>query len=243
MTTLFYLAAVVAIFSTIMVITRLNPTHALLYFILSLLSAALIFYTIGAPFVAGLEVIIYAGAIMVLFVFVVMLLNRGPQTVAEEREWLVSSGSGAVSGWIGPAVLVVVLIVELIDVLKGGAAGSTGAQAVDPRQVGIALFGPYVLGVELASMLLLAGLVGAYHLGRREPRGEGASMREGVVEARTGSDEGPGPAAGTKTRNGAVDEATRPERPVLAGSSFAVSRVSAFSQLLRSPFRNRGGEQ
>ena len=164
MTILFYLSAVVAILSTMMVITRLNAVHALLYFIVSLLSVALIFFVLGAPFVAALEVIIYAGAIMVLFVFVVMLLNRGPQTVAEEREWLVPQM------WVGPAVLAVILIIELIFVLDRGAAGTTGAQAVDSRQVGIALFGPYLLGTELASMLLLAGLVGAYHLGRREKK-------------------------------------------------------------------------
>jgi NADH-quinone oxidoreductase subunit J len=171
MTILFYLSAVVAILSTMMVITRLNAVHALLYFIVSLLSVALIFFVIGAPFVAGLEVIVYAGAIMVLFVFVVMLLNRGPQTVAEERQWLVPQM------WIGPAVLAVILIAELIFVLERGATGTTGVHAVDPMQVGIALFGPYLLGTELASMLLLAGLVGAYHLGRREKkqRGKGVS--------------------------------------------------------------------
>jgi NADH-quinone oxidoreductase subunit J len=194
MTILFYLSAVVAIFSTIMVITRLNPVHALLYFIVSLLSVALIFFILGAPFVAALEVIIYAGAIMVLFVFVVMLLNRGPQTVAEERQWLDPQM------WVGPAVLAVILIGELAYVLNQGAAGSTGArqatrgptdrlaQAVDARQVGIALFGPYVLGTELASMLLLAGLVGAYHLGRREEKAPGAwRLAPGSDECKTAS--------------------------------------------------------
>jgi NADH-quinone oxidoreductase subunit J len=177
MTAAFYIAAVVAILSTILVITRLDPVHALLYFIVSLLSVALIFFTLGAPFVAALEVVIYAGAIMVLFVFVVMLLNRGPQTVAEEREWLVPQM------WAGPAVLAVILIGELIYLLNQGAVGSTGARpaivgpAVDSRQVGIALFGPYLLGTELASMLLLAGLVGAYHLGRREKTAPGSRLQ------------------------------------------------------------------
>ena len=77
MTFLFYLAAAIAVLSTVMVITRLNAVHALLYFIVSLFAVALIFFLLGAPFVAALEVIIYAGAIMVLFVFVVMLLNLG----------------------------------------------------------------------------------------------------------------------------------------------------------------------
>src|SRR5574341_2112047 len=95
---LFYISASIAIISTILVITRLNAVHALLYLIVSLLAVAIVFYTLGAPFVAALEVIIYAGAIMVLFIFVMMMLNLGPRAVAQEREWL---RPGA---WAGPAV-------------------------------------------------------------------------------------------------------------------------------------------
>ena len=76
-TLLIYIAASVAIFATIMVITRLNAVHALLYLILSLLAVGIVFYLLGAHFAAVLEVIIYAGAIMVLFLFVIMLLNLG----------------------------------------------------------------------------------------------------------------------------------------------------------------------
>ncbi len=157
----FYLSAVVAIFSTLMVITRLNAAHALLYLIVSLLSAALVFFTLGAPFVAALEVIIYAGAIMVLFVFVIMMLNLGPQTAGQESRWLNAKM------WIGPAILALILILELIYVLAGNGSESA-TRTVPANQVGLALFGPYVLGVELASMLLLSGLVGAYHLGHRD---------------------------------------------------------------------------
>ena len=75
MVTLFFIAAAVAIIATFMVITHLEAVHALLHLVVSLLAVALIFYLLGAPFIAVLEVIIYAGAIMVLFVFVVMVLN------------------------------------------------------------------------------------------------------------------------------------------------------------------------
>ena len=75
-----------------------KAVHALLYLIVSLLSVAVIFFILGAPFVAALEVIIYAGAIMVLFVFVIMMLNLGPQTAARER----TAVQPAV--WIGPAL-------------------------------------------------------------------------------------------------------------------------------------------
>jgi len=165
---LFYLAAGIAVISTLMVILELNPVHALLYLIVSLLSVALIFFLLGAPFAAALEVIIYAGAIMVLFVFVVMMLNLGPRTKGEERMRL------SARMWPGPFFLAAVLLAELVFVLAAG-GHPVGMREVGPKEVALALFGPYLLGAELASLLLLSGLIGAYHLGRRiqdnrEPR-------------------------------------------------------------------------
>ncbi len=167
MNTPFSVAAAVAIVSTFMVITRSNAVHALLYLIVSLLSVALIFLILGAPFVAALEVIVYAGAIMVLFVFVIMMLNLGPQATAQEKQWLTPGI------WIGPTVLTSALAAEFIYVLIRTQERMLGIRMVGPKEVGVALLGPYILGVELTSMLLLAGLVGAYHLGRREKQGEG----------------------------------------------------------------------
>jgi NADH-quinone oxidoreductase subunit J len=160
MNTAFYIAAAVAVIATVMVITRMNPIHALLYLIVSLLAVAVIFFTLGAPFAAALEVITYAGAIMVLFVFVVMLLNLGPQTVAQERQWL------SPKSWIGPGILALVLVSELAFIIVRGSLRAPAAGPVEPKQVGVALFGPYLLGAELAAMLLLAGMVGARRLGR-----------------------------------------------------------------------------
>jgi NADH-quinone oxidoreductase subunit J len=133
--------------------------HALLYLIVSLLSVAVVFYTLGAPFIAALEAIIYAGAIMVLFVFVVMMLNLGTKTMDTERTWL------RPRMWMGPCILTAILIAEVAYLLFKAGGATQGAAAVVPKQVGMALFGPYVIGVELASMLLLGALVGAYHLG------------------------------------------------------------------------------
>ena len=157
----FYIAGAVAVISTVLMLTRLNVVHALLYLIVSLLGVAVVFYVLGAPFVAALEVIIYAGAIMVLFVFVVMMLNLGAHAAETEKQWLTPGI------WTGPVVLASILIIEVVYVVRGGTAG-LALGAVGPKEVGIALFGPYLIGVELASMLLLAGLVGAYHLGSRE---------------------------------------------------------------------------
>ena len=156
---LFYITSAVAVFATVMMITRLNAVHGLLYLILSLLAVGVIFFLLGAHFAAVLEVIIYAGAIMVLFVFVIMMLNQGQKTLEQERGWL-QPGT-----WIGPSLLALILFVELSAVIVLGGSAETG-QIVNAKQVGIALYGPYLLAVELASMLLLAGLVGAYHLGK-----------------------------------------------------------------------------
>jgi len=160
MTVLFYISACIAVLATAMVITRTRAVHALLYLIVSLLAVALIFFTLGAPFVAALEVIIYAGAIMVLFVFVIMMLNLGAQAAKQEAEWL------KLGTWAGPTGLCGALAVELIYMLTSEQERLSAVAVVTPKEVGMALFGQYVIGVELASMLLLAGLIGAYHLGR-----------------------------------------------------------------------------
>jgi NADH-quinone oxidoreductase subunit J len=162
MSFLFYIASLVAVLATALVITRANAVHALLYLIVSFLAVAFIFLLLGAPFTAALEVIIYAGAIMVLFVFVIMMLNLNAGSPDREREWT------APRVWKGPAALCVILAAELAYVLADDRFRTAGTETIPPKQVAIALFGPYALAVELASMLLLAGLVGAYHLGRRE---------------------------------------------------------------------------
>src|SRR5260370_15924294 len=97
---------------------------------------------------------------MVLFVFVVMMLNIG-NAAETEKQWLTPGI------WTGPVILASILIIE-VAYLAGGGSSGLGTGALGPKEVGITLFGPYMIGVELASMLLLAGLVGAYHLGFRE---------------------------------------------------------------------------
>src|SRR5690606_33466232 len=104
MSVLFYAAAIIAVISTLMAITRINVVHALLYFIVSMIALAVIFYTLGAYFAAALEIIVYAGAIMVMFLFVIMMLNLGKHTEQQERAWL-KPGM-----WIGPSVLAAPLL-------------------------------------------------------------------------------------------------------------------------------------
>ena len=173
MLVVFYIAAAIAVLATVLMLTCLNAVHGLLYLILSLLAVSIIFYVLGAPFIAALEVIIYAGAIMVLFVFVVMLLNLGPRGVALEKGWL------RPAMWIGPATLALVLIAE-VGYLLVSAPPAFSTSSVEPKQVGLALYGPYLIGVELASLMLLAAVVGAYHVGfrqRQKTRSQGLPAR------------------------------------------------------------------
>jgi NADH-quinone oxidoreductase subunit J len=157
----FYIAAAVAVFATVRAVTHFHVVHALLYLIVSFMAVAVVLYLLGAPFIAALEVIVYAGAIMVLFVFVVMMLNQGARGIEQERRW-------APRGiWLGPGLLSALLLAEVIYLLWNGAPSGDHA-AVGPHEVGMALYGPYLLAVELGSLLLLPGIIGAYHLGRRQ---------------------------------------------------------------------------
>ncbi|MCE5347097.1 MAG: NADH-quinone oxidoreductase subunit J [Bacteroidales bacterium] len=159
MNTIFYVTAAVAIVSSIMAITNRNAIHALLFLIISLLSVSVVFYIIGAPLIAALEVIVYAGAIMVLFIFVVMMLNIGMEEETE-KQWLTPKM------WILPVILATVLLGIFIYVSREFKFENTSADIIDPRHVGISLFTTYLIAVELAAVLLLAGIVGAYHLGK-----------------------------------------------------------------------------
>jgi NADH-quinone oxidoreductase subunit J len=162
----FYIAAAVAVLATIVAITRHHAVHALLYLIVSLLAIAIVFYVLGAPFLAALELIIYAGAIMVLFLFVIMMLNIGEHATEVETTWLQPVV------WAWPSALATILIVELIYVAVEAGRPAGPMHVVTPKEIGISLFGPYMIGVELTSLLLMSGLVGAYHLGRRAYREE-----------------------------------------------------------------------
>jgi len=166
---LFYLIALVSIIFTVRVVTNTNPVHALLSLSVSLLAVAGMFMIVGAPFAGALEIIVYAGAIMVLFVFVVMMLNLGQQTVEQESKWLNSSA------WAYPALMSFLMGLVLVWMLASDYSSTPavmGTEIVGPKEVGQALFTHYLLLVEVAAMLLLAALVAAFHLGKREPGAE-----------------------------------------------------------------------
>src|ERR1044072_223258 len=160
LSTLFYISSVIAIVSTILVITRYHPVHALLYLAVSFLAVGMIFLSLGAPFIAALEMIVYAGAIIILFIFVVMVLNLGKDTAQQEKEWLKPKV------WLVPSALVLVLLVEMIILLFTDSDQPLKVSVVDPRRLALSLYGEYIIAVELTGFLLMAGIVGAAHIGK-----------------------------------------------------------------------------
>lgn len=169
MDTAFYISAGVAVLATLGVVTRTHAAHALLYLVVSLLATAAAMWSLGAAFAAAVEVIVYAGAIMVVFIFVIMILNLTREAARAERRLL------RPSIWVLPCVLTGVLLAEVVYVLAAGGPGGsavTSVEPVSPKEVGLSLFGPYVLGVELASLLLLAAIVGVFHLARPVKEGQ-----------------------------------------------------------------------
>jgi NADH-quinone oxidoreductase subunit J len=156
---MFYLLGAVIVAATALAITRRNLMHAIVYLVLSFIGTALLFYLLGAPFLAVLEVVIYAGAIMVLFLFIVMMLEIKP----DDR----SLGT-YLKQWILPLLLVVtsLLVISVIIFLESGSSQLLTLAAASPLAFGRFLFQHYWLGVEIASFLLFVALVGALYLGR-----------------------------------------------------------------------------
>src|SRR5690625_3385466 len=147
-----------------MVITRKNAVHALLYLIVSFLAISVIFFLLGAPFIAALEVIVYAGAIMVLFVFVMMMLNRG-----DAREGVFGDIS-AFKKWIGPVLIALILTGEMIFLFFHQGFQDMIRHEISPSELGKVMFTQYALIVDLAGFILAAGIIGAYHLAEKEKR-------------------------------------------------------------------------
>jgi len=166
LTIIFYILALLIIASTGLAVTRRNMVHAVLYLVLSFFGSALLFYLLGAPFLAALEVIIYAGAIMVLFLFLIMMirLKKMPGMFFPVDQLL-------------PAIFISIGFLVVSTMLAG--KGNLGwepipAAQAPPKAFGVFLFQSHWLAVEIASMLLLVALVGAYVLGLsvRRPKGE-----------------------------------------------------------------------
>ncbi|AZB63506.1 NADH-quinone oxidoreductase subunit J [Cereibacter sphaeroides] len=151
--------ASVALASAILAVTRPAIVHALIWLVAALLSLAGSFFALGASFAGAVQILIYAGAIVAVFVFVVMTADASPEALARERARLSA-------GWKRPAAAVALVAVPLVLGLLARTSAPEAAPATGAG-LGAILFGPWALAVEVASGLLLAALMGARHLGRR----------------------------------------------------------------------------
>jgi NADH-quinone oxidoreductase subunit J len=159
---LFYAFAAVAVASAVVVIAQRNPMYSAFALIVALCSMSVIFALLGSPFIAVLQVIVYAGAIMVLFLFVLMLLN-----VRREDE---AAGRGGRTLRGVALALVTLLVLQAGSVLVRPGAGPAPQFDASTRRMAQILFSPHFLYVfEATSILILAALVGAVALARKEP--------------------------------------------------------------------------
>ena len=161
----FYLLSGLALLGGVLVITRRNPVHSALALILTLLALAGIYLMLYAPFVAGVQIILYAGGIMVLFLFVIMLVNIGRAEKEKQfnKQWIVSFVAAAVTG------LLFVWIRTKSPLLRQIAqkAPMQLPEASNTQDVGNLLYGQYMLSFEIASLLLLVAIVGAVVMAKK----------------------------------------------------------------------------
>ncbi|SDY90503.1 NADH-quinone oxidoreductase subunit J [Nitrosomonas sp. Nm33] len=159
---IFYLSSAIAVVAAGAILVVRHPVHAALYLIVSLLALALLFFLLGAPLLAALQVMLYAGAIMVLFLFMMMVMNLR----TERNLPLLLPGN-----WGGISLLALLLWLVLLLLLSRSSLDEAGSiTVIEPKEVGSALFGPYLVVVEAAAILLLAALVAALYLSRKGKR-------------------------------------------------------------------------
>jgi NADH-quinone oxidoreductase subunit J len=156
--TIFYILAFVTVIGTLFAITEKHAVHAIVYLVTSFFALSVIFYLLGAPLVAVFEVIIYAGAIMVLFLFVIMMLDLGhPEKAIRPGRW----------EWWPAIILGAVTSVAALILCTGRTGAVPVTVSFGIRDFAFVLFRKYGIAVEIISLQLLFALVGALYLGRR----------------------------------------------------------------------------
>ena len=170
---IFYIFAAVIVISTAVAVTRKNLVHAVIYLIVSFFGSAGLFYLLGAPLIAALEIIIYAGAIMILFLFIVMMLR-----VEETGKGIFASGR-----WIPAAILstVVFILMIYLSFVMPGERSAMEAAVAEPGTFGTFLFQHHWLSIEIVSLLLLVAAIGALYLGRYREKELPENDRGGAV--------------------------------------------------------------
>ncbi|PAJ73122.1 NADH:ubiquinone oxidoreductase subunit J [Pseudoalteromonas sp. NBT06-2] len=165
--TIFIMTATITLISALLAITAHNVVHALLYLVVTMLAISLIFFILGSSFAAALQIIVYAGAIMVLFIFVTMMLHQGEKSLAQERHLFHFSTS------ITAFVLCSILFCELAFILFLAPSETLNdisiaqlAPAITVKQIGQQLYGPYSLLVVISALMLLSALITAIHISK-----------------------------------------------------------------------------
>lgn len=160
---LFFILAAASVFSALMVIVSKNPVFSVLWLIVTFFTISGHYILLNAQFLAVVNIIVYAGAIMVLFLFVIMLMNLSKETEPQKNKWL--KGMGAIAG----GLLLLVLVAALRTTDQRMAELGTGEIGLI-QNLGKALFTDFVVPFEISSVLFLSAMVGAVVLGKREER-------------------------------------------------------------------------
>ena len=160
---LFLILSVMALFSALMVITSKNPMHSVIWLIIVFFAISGHYLLLNAQFLAIVNIIVYAGAIMVLFLYVLMLMDLKKETEPQKNRWL--KIAGAVAG--GSLLLVLVAALRKVDIENGIAETRVGDIGLI-ENLGKALFSEYVIPFEISSILFLSAMVGAVVIGKKE---------------------------------------------------------------------------
>jgi NADH-quinone oxidoreductase subunit J len=160
---LFWFLSVVAIFSALMMVTSKNPVYSVLWLIATFFAISGHYILLNAQFLAIVNIIVYAGAIMVLFLFVIMLMNLNKETEPQKNRWL--KIAGAVAG----GCLLLVLVAALKDAATRDQVAAVNQGSIGLiKNLGKELFTTYVLPFEISSVLFLSAMVGAVVIGKKE---------------------------------------------------------------------------
>lgn len=163
-TIIFYILAGVIVVATAVAITRRNLVHAVIYLIFSFFGTAMLFYLFGAPLLAALEVIIYAGAIMVLFLFIIMMIKVDSleELMFPLSQWLPAAGFG----------LIYLIVGFLMILTTPGTEIHLRLFLATPKELALYVFQRDWFSIEIVSLLLLVALIGALHLGKSKGKSQ-----------------------------------------------------------------------
>ncbi len=159
---IFYFLSFLAILSALMVVISKNPVHSVLYLIITFFAIAGHYILLNAQFLAAVHIIVYAGAIMVLFLYVIMMLNLNADVEPHKSKWL--KFAATVTG----GLLMIILVGALKKVSENSLPSTPNVEIGLVKNLGNVLFRDFALPFEVSSILFLAAMVGAVMLGKKE---------------------------------------------------------------------------